>query len=84
MRQSSVRGAVLLRKYLQRQGLTVAEFCRINEFCPVHIGRLLNGKRQRVSVDTAVAIEKASGVPVRSWARSERSEISTAAQTVSP
>ena len=71
MRYTPARGALLLRRYLDRRRLSIAAFAEQHGFCPVQIGRLLNGDRRRVSVDTAAAIEKATNraVPMRAWCR---------------
>lgn len=71
MRLPTARGAILLRRYLEKSALSKAAFCSLHGLCEVQIGRLLRGERRRVSVDTALAIESATegAVPVRSWAQ---------------
>lgn len=71
-----LRGALLLRRYLERNSLSIAAFAQQHELCPIQIGRLLRGERRRVSVDTALAIQEATrrAVPMRAWCSSEHAE----------
>lgn len=66
------RGAILLRRYLAKQGISLYAFAETHGFCRIQLSRLLKGERKRVSVDTALAIQTATAgaVPMQSWARS--------------
>jgi hypothetical protein len=67
------QGVSLLAEHLRRRGLTIAEFCRRGSgdrpLDRVHVSKILAGKRRRICVDTAVALERMSEgeVPVPSW-----------------
>lgn len=69
-------GARLLREHVAKLGTTVTRFCEdhgIDRFVALPA---LNGKRKRVSVDFALAIERATdgAVPMASWATESRAE----------
>lgn len=63
------RGAVELRRYLDGRGESVPRFCETHGLDRIQVQRMLLGQRERVSVDFALAIEKATDgvVTVASW-----------------
>lgn len=67
-------GAKLLRGWLVRQGISVPVFAERYSLDRITVQRLLNGERQRVSVETADAIERATSraVPWTAWIPSRR------------
>lgn len=62
-------GARDLRAYLDENGLSVPAFCETHGLDRIQVQRALNGERwQRISVDFAHAIERATSGRVR-WHR---------------
>lgn len=69
-------GASDLRGFLRRTKLTVNAFARAFGLDRIQLGRVMNGRITRVSVDLADDIERATGgeVPCRRWRR-EKSKV---------
>lgn len=65
-------GGRKLRAYIDKNYVKggVPRFCEENEIDRISVQRALNGERQRISVDLATQIEKATAgaVQVQSWA----------------
>lgn len=68
------RGAELLRAFLRRTGQSVPKFCEANDIDRILCQRAMNGDRKRISVDFALAIQRATGgdVPVDAWSTPKR------------
>jgi hypothetical protein len=64
-------GARALRAYLTRIEQSVPDFCEEHDLDRIQVQRALNGERQKISVDFAEAIEKATDGKVRwnQWTR---------------
>jgi hypothetical protein len=58
-------GALDLRRYIDEQGISVPDFCEAHGLERVQVQRMLNGERQRVSVEFAADIERATEGAVR-------------------
>jgi len=63
-------GAKLLRAHITLSGLSIPDWCDKHAVPRITLQRVVNGDRLRISVDFAIAVEKATGgaVPVRAWA----------------
>jgi hypothetical protein len=62
------KGARDLRAYMNRNGMNLPEFCEQHGLDRINVKRILDGERQRITVDFALAIERATGGEVR-WKR---------------
>jgi plasmid maintenance system antidote protein VapI len=60
-------GGRQLRAYLKRVGQTVPEFAEAHGLDRIQVQRVLKGDRERISVDFALAIEKATDGTVQPW-----------------
>lgn len=68
--RQTTNGARLLREWLDRHDITIHKFCENNSLDYAWVHRVLSGERgQRVSVDFARSIERATGGDVAwdSW-----------------
>lgn len=67
--QNALPGAEKLLRYLKRKKLSVPKFAEVYDLDRITLQRLINGERQRVSVGTADAIQRATGgaVPWSAW-----------------
>jgi hypothetical protein len=77
-------GARALALFLSQRSITVNAFCEKHglEYASIH--KMLGGSRgSRVTLDTALAIESATGgqVPTRSWSATTRSALKPVATT---
>lgn len=63
------KGGARLRAYLDRNGLTVPEFCDRHGVDRFRLQKAMNGKARKVYVDLALGVERATDgeVPVPVW-----------------
>ncbi len=63
------RGPALLRRFLDRRGLSVTRFCEMYGLSRPHIHMVLAGARRRINVDLALDLAEATdgAVPVSAW-----------------
>lgn len=73
MTPEATKGAKLLRQYLDAQGLSIPAFADRHDFCRIQIQRAIKGERKKISVDFALAIQRATGgaVPMAAWAHEQ-------------
>lgn len=73
-------GARALRAWLEAKGQSLTAFCAEHRLERVNAQRAVNGERKRVSVDFALAVERATrgGVLCSQWASETKAETSKA------
>jgi len=60
-----------LKRWLQTHQLTQEEFAAKTGITRDQVSRIAAGKRRVVRIDVAMAIERATGIPARSWSRKQ-------------
>jgi hypothetical protein len=67
--QKVTDGARALRGWLRDHGLSIPRFCESHRIDRIAVQRAVKGERQRISVDFAVAVWRATNgeIPIQLW-----------------